>query len=158
MAFCPSCGAQVEGRFCPKCGAAVSAGPTPGGYAPPPPGPARQDMADNVAAALCYSLTVITGILFLVLEPYNKNRLIRFHAFQAIFFWVAAVGIGIAGALFGLTLGPLPVIGFIFGALLRLALFAGLFVVWVMLVYKAYNNERWVLPVIGPLAEKQANS
>src|SRR5579862_6736158 len=116
MAFCPSCGAQVEGRFCPKCGAAVSAGPTPGpspspgptpgGYAPPPPGPARQDMADNVAAALCYSLTVITGIMFLVLEPYNKNRLIRFHAFLAIFFWVAAVGIEIAGELLGLKLGP----------------------------------------------------
>jgi len=171
MAFCPNCGAQVEGRFCAKCGAAVAAGPTPGpipggptptpgGYVPPPPAAPLQSagMTDNMAAALCYALTVITGILFLVLEPYNKNRLIRFHAFQAIFVWVAAVAIFIVAALLSVTLGAIPVIGWIFSILLHFALLAAFFVLWLMLIYKAYNNEKWVLPVIGPLAEKQANS
>jgi uncharacterized membrane protein len=167
MAFCPNCGAQVEGRFCAKCGAAVAAGPTPveptptpGGYAPPPPAAPVQSagMADNMAAALCYLLTVITGILFLVLEPYNKNRLIRFHAFQAIFLWVAAVAIFIVAGILGVTLGAIPVIGWIFSILLHFGLFLGFLVLWVMLMYKAYNNEKWVLPIVGPLAEKQANS
>jgi uncharacterized membrane protein len=176
MAFCPNCGAQVEGRFCAKCGAAVAAGPapagpdpgpapggytpTPGGYVPPPPAAPLQSagMADNMVAALCYLLTVITGILFLVLEPYNKNRLIRFHAFQAIFFWIACVAVYIVAIVLGITLGAIPVIGWIFGALLHLALGLGFFIVWLLLMYKAYNNEKWVLPVIGPLAEKQANS
>jgi uncharacterized membrane protein len=115
-------------------------------------------MADNMAAALCYFLTVITGILFLVLEPYNKNRLIRFHAFQAIFLWVAAVAIFIVAGILGVTLGAIPVIGWIFSILLHFGLALGFFVLWIMLMYKAYNNEKWVLPIVGPLAEKQANS
>ena len=111
-----------------------------------------------MAAALCYLLTVITGILFLVLEPYNRNRTIRFHAFQAIFFWVACVAVVIVSFILGTTLGAIPVIGWIFGILLHLVIYLGFVIVWVMLMYKAYNNEKWVLPIIGPLAEKQANS
>ena len=42
-------------------------------------------MTDNMAGALCYLFGFITGILFLVLAPYNQNRDIRFHAFQSIF-------------------------------------------------------------------------
>ena len=48
-------------------------------------------MADNVASTLCYALGFITGIIFLVLEPYSKNRVVRFHAFQSIFFSIAAI-------------------------------------------------------------------
>ena len=48
-------------------------------------------MADNVASTLCYVLGLITGILFLVLPPYNKNPVIRFHAFQSIFLHVACI-------------------------------------------------------------------
>ena len=47
--------------------------------------PPRRGMTDNVASALCYALGFITGILFLVLAPYNQNRMVRFHAFQSIF-------------------------------------------------------------------------
>jgi uncharacterized membrane protein len=115
-------------------------------------------MADNMAAALCYLLTVITGILFLVIEPYSKNRLIRFHAFQSIFLWVAAVAVFIVAGILSVTLGAIPVIGWIFSILLHLCLALGFFVLWLMLMYKAYNNEKWVLPIVGPLAEKQANS
>src|SRR5438270_14094327 len=87
MPFCPRCGAPVEGRFCAKCGASMMDAPgtpqgaaTPG-YPPPPPVATSGGLQENVAAALCYALGFITGILFLVLEPYNKNRNIRFHAF-----------------------------------------------------------------------------
>lgn len=52
-------------------------------------------MSDNLAAALCYVLGFLTGILFLVLEPYNKNKLIRFHAFQSIFLNLALVVVDI---------------------------------------------------------------
>ena len=115
-------------------------------------------MADNMAAALCYLLGILTGILFLVLEPYNRNRLIRFHAFQSIFFGIAVIGCWIVATILSITLGAIPVIGWIFSILLHLCLGLGFFVLWLMLMYKAYNNEKWVLPVVGPLAEKQANS
>ncbi len=70
-------------------------------------------LQENVAAALCYALGFITGILFLVLEPYNKNRNIRFHAFQSIFLSVffaivhyAIFFIGMAS--WGASISPLP--------------------------------------------------
>src|ERR1700674_1198188 len=98
MAFCASCGAEVQGKFCAKCGA--PSGAPAGGAGNPMAGPsatgpsATAGMDENVAAALCYLVGVLTGVLFLVLEPYNRNKVIRFHAFQSIFAWIAAIVIG----------------------------------------------------------------
>ena len=63
MAFCPSCGSQVDGRFCQKCGATVDAGAVPPGAAP---AAGSSGLTDNAAGALCYLFGLITGILFLV--------------------------------------------------------------------------------------------
>ena len=170
MAFCSNCGAEVQGRFCAKCGtpmSAAAAGPAPdppGAYAAPPsatlPPPAAPVQAagleENMACALCYLLGLLTGILFLVLAPYNQNRLIRFHAFQSIFLNLAWIGIFIALSIIGIVLLPIPFLGPILSIILHLGVSLGFFILWLMLMYKAYNRERWVLPVIGPLAEKQA--
>lgn len=174
MAFCSNCGAEVQGRFCAKCGtpmSAAAAGPSPdppGTYAAPPPPPASAPLPppaapvqaagleENMACALCYLLGLLTGILFLVLAPYNQNRLIRFHAFQSIFLNLAWIGIFIALSIIGIVLLPIPFLGPILSIILHLGVSLGFFILWVMLMYKAYNRERWVLPVIGPLAEKQA--
>lgn len=113
-------------------------------------------LTDNMAAALCYLFTVLTGILFLVLAPYNQNKTIRFHAFQSIFFWVAAMAILFASFFVSMILHFIPWVGWMLSTVMYLGIWLGGFIVWVMLMYKAYNNERWVLPIIGPLAEKQA--
>ena len=122
--------------------------PQAAGY-PPPPVAAAAGLQENVAAALSYSLGFITGILFLVLEPYNKNRNIRFHAFQSIFlslafaivhYLVFFLGMASWGALF--LISPLISLAF--------------FIVWLFMMWKAYNNERIMLPVIGDIALKQA--
>ncbi len=175
MAFCASCGAEVQGRFCAKCGApapAAGAAPSPSASAPPPPpppaaspfpaaaGPAPTAQAagleENLACALCYVLGLLTGILFLVLAPYNQNRLIRFHAFQSIFLNIAWIAIYIVLSIVGIALFSIPFLGAMLSIVLHLAAFLGFFILWLMLMYKAYNRERWVLPFIGPLAEKQA--
>jgi uncharacterized membrane protein len=109
-----------------------------------------------MACALCYLLGLLTGVLFLVLEPYNKNRLIRFHAFQAIFFNIAWIAVLIVLSIVSFALVPIPFLGAMIGIVLHLGAWLGFFILWLMLMYKAYNRERWVLPVIGPLAEKQA--
>lgn len=167
MTYCSNCGKQVEGAFCPNCGQAQQAAPPPpgGAYAPPPgqgyqagPPPAGADMADNVAGALCYLFGFITGVIFLVLSPYNANRAIRFHAFQSIFINVSIIALWIAFMILAVVLNMIPVLGAIISLLLSLALGLGGFGLWLYMMLKTYNGERIVLPVIGPMAEKQAMS
>ena len=154
MAFCGSCGAPVEGKFCVKCGTPMDAavpppGATPGGAAFQP-APAATGMTDNAASALCYVLGLVTGILFLVLAPYNQNKTIRFHAFQSIFLSIAWIVVSM-------------VINIVFGALhmwslLFLSPLIGLafFVLWIYMIITAYQGKKVVLPVIGPIAQQQA--
>src|SRR4051794_22799825 len=109
MAFCSNCGASVEGRFCAKCGTAMPAEPGAGYQASASPGysaPAASagGLTDNVAGALCYVLGILTGIIFLVLAPYNKSKFVRFHAFQAIFFHLAFIVLYIVDTVFALAL------------------------------------------------------
>ncbi len=161
MAFCPNCGAETQGKFCAKCGSPVAPptpdpGQTPHIVPPPPVNPSAPGLTDNLAAALCYLLLVLSGILFLVLEPYNRNKTIRFHAFQAIFFWIAMVVAYIGVSILSLVLLPIPFAGAAIILLLHVGLGLGIFILWLMLMYKAYNNQRWELPVIGAMAAKQA--
>jgi uncharacterized membrane protein len=162
MAFCPSCGASVEGRFCAKCGSAVGEGSGAGTppQAPSPaagaPAAASSGMTDNVVAALCYLAGFITGIIFLVIAPYNQNKLIRFHAFQSIFLCVAWFVIWVGLTILSLVLGHISfVLAALFG-IVHLVIGLGFFGLWLYMMYKAYNNTKVVLPVIGPIAEKQA--
>jgi uncharacterized membrane protein len=164
MAFCASCGAEVSGRFCQKCGAAVGAGPAPGPVPgaqplPPPQAPSVSPsvgMTDNMAGALCYLIGFVTGILFLVLAPYNQNREIRFHAFQSIFLNIAWVALWIVITIVLIPFRLIPFLGLFIAILLQSVLGLGGFILWLYMMFKTYNGEKVVLPVIGPMAEKQA--
>ena len=147
----------MQGNFCAQCG--VAAGASTGSTASPAAGvSAPAGIEENVAAALCYLVGVLTGILFLVLEPYNRNPVIRFHAFQSIFAWIAAMVIGMSLSMFSYPIAAIPFIGWLIDILLWMAFSLGVLVLWLYLMYKAYNRERLVLPVIGVWAEKQAQS
>jgi uncharacterized membrane protein len=131
-----------------------------GTYVPPPAAPIVQSagMEENVASALCYALGWITGVLFLVLEPYNKNRTVRFHAFQSIFFNIAIIPLYIVVGIFSFVLHYIPVIGPLIIMLMYVVLMIGIVGMWAFLIYKAYNKDKFVIPLIGPLAEKQAGA
>jgi uncharacterized membrane protein len=152
MAFCPNCGAQATGSFCPNCGTAVaggtarSAGGT--GYSAPPSA-STSGLTENVASALCYALGLLTGIIFLLIAPYNQNKTVRFHAFQSIFFNVAVIAFYIVWGFLSLLMHGL---GFLLYPLFGLAIFA----VWLYLMFSAFTNKKVKLPFIGDLAEKQA--
>ena len=106
-------------------------------------------MSENVAGALCYLVGFITGIIFLVIAPYNQNKFVRFHAFQSIFFNVAYIAIWI-------LISFLTVLTHGIGILLYPIIGLGFFVLWLYMMFSAYNNKRVKLPLIGDLAEKQA--
>lgn len=156
MAFCSACGTQMadNAAFCPKCGKAAQAG---GAGISPVPVPASSNagaasgslpIAENIAGMLAY-FTIIPAILFLLIEPFNRNRFVRFHSFQCLFTCVALIVLQIVLSIFSHIL---PILMFGIWSLLGLAELA----LWLLLVFKAYQHEMFKLPIVGDMAEKQA--
>ena len=166
MATCAKCGASVaaDSSFCGACGQPVNTPATTAGGAAASavaaaetvPGGAGLTM--NLAAALSYALGLITGILFLVLEPYKNNKLVRFHAMQSILFsaacilfaivWSVVVGILVSIAGFWVLTVDMP---------LRLLVGLAIFVLWLYLMFQAYSQREYRLPRIGDIAARQLN-
>lgn len=117
-------------------------------------GTSSSGIQPNLAAALAYLLTVITGIIFFVIE--KENKYVRFHAMQAILFGAAWIVLWIVLGIISTALWFVPVIGWIINALVYLALGLGGFILWLFLMYKAYQGERFKLPIVGDIAEKNA--
>ena len=111
-------------------------------------------LTDNAAGAIAY-ITIVPAIVFLVLPPYNASSYVRFHAWQSIFLNVAAIIIGIG-------ISFLTVFGLMFGLyffyLVTRLIWLAWFVIWLICILKAVNGQRYKLPVIGDLAEKQAGN
>ena len=157
MPFCANCGASVEGRFCAKCGTPASeTAPPRGGPANPPSlPPASAGLTDNMAGALCYLGLLITGILFFVLEPYNRNRAIRFHALQAILLNIVWI---VVWFVLNVVLGVLHLAGLSFGLFLSPLLWLAFLALWIYMIVSTYQGKTIVLPLIGPLAQQQAGA
>jgi uncharacterized membrane protein len=144
--FCVSCGSQIsdESNVCSKCGQPAYQAAGGGTVAAPSAGAAG--LTDNIAGMLAY-VTIIPAIVFLLLEPYNRNRFIRFHSFQCIFLCIVLIVIHV-------VLLAVPIIGWAISIFVNL----GSLVLWIVLLLKAYQGQKFKLPVIGDLAEKQANT
>lgn len=164
MAACSKCGSAVAdgASFCSICGSPVSVLGSPVAPPPPPP-PAPQyqtsasaaGMSSNVAGALAYLLGLITGIIFLVMDPYKNDRFVRFHAFQSIFCSVFMIIFSIVwGIIAGMMIFSIGLFGIF--SLISTLIHLAFFVLWLFLMFKAYNKEMFKIPVIGDLAEKQA--
>jgi len=109
-------------------------------------------MADNAAAneklmgALAYLLGPVTGIVLLIVE--KKNQFVRFHAMQSTVVFGALL-------LFTIVLGIVPVLGWIIALILSPLVGLVSFILWLVLMWKAYSGEKYKLPYVGDLAEKQ---
>jgi len=142
--FCPNCGASTSGKFCEKCGTPVNTGAASGSNAPPVMTAAGLPM--NIAAALCYIFPIICSIIFLVVDPYKRDRNVRFAAFQGLFLALAFV---VLTWILEIILSTSAY------NLLRLVNLIE-FILFVYLAFRAFQNEKVVLPGIGPIAQKQA--
>ena len=100
-------------------------------------------MEENVAGLLCYLLGWITGIIFLILE--KDNKFVRFHAIQSIVvFGIITVA--------QLILRWIPFIGWILSILISILAF----ILWIILMVKAFQEVKYKLPWAGNFSEKQA--
>jgi uncharacterized membrane protein len=174
MSFCQTCGTSLPdgSPTCTACGATQGAaaagaapGPIPGAIPGPIPGTipaaplpaAGAGLTPNVAGALAYLVGAITGILFLVIDPFKADRFVRFHAFQSIFFNLAGIAFWIVWMIVGLMLGAISHgLFFIIQLPINLLITVGGFCLWVYLMYTAYQGKTFQLPVIGALAATQA--
>ena len=150
MSYCQTCGAAFAdgATFCPSCSAKPQAMASPA---------AASGLTANTAGALAYLAGIITGVLFLVIDPYKRDSFVRFHAFQSIFFNIAWIILWIAWMVVGLVLGAVTKgLFFILQVPIDLVLMVGGFALWVFLMYSAYQGKMPRLPVIGALAAKQA--
>lgn len=151
MPFCTKCGASVadNAAYCPACGTPQAAG---SGGAAAATTTAQSQMSENVAGLLCYVLGWITGLIFYFVD---KRPFVRYHAAQSI-----------------VTFGGLHILTFVVSVLFGLSMFAGgfsafsagygiiwlinltAFVLWIVLMIKAYQHERFRVPIAADLAEK----
>ena len=114
-------------------------------------------MDTNVVGALTYLAGFLTGIIFLVLDPYKSNSFVRFHAFQSIFFNVAWIAFWIIWMILSAVLTPLTagVFGLIALPLMLIFTAAG-FGIWIFLMYQAYQQKLFKLPIVGRIAATHA--
>jgi uncharacterized membrane protein len=116
-----------------------------GEQVPKVPSTSPSGLESNVAAALAYF--PILALVWLLIEPYSKDTFIKFHSIQSLALLVATIGVSI-------VLGMIPVLGWILLLFLPFAVLA----VAIVCAVKAYQNERFKLPVLGDFAEKQIAS
>lgn len=92
----------------------------------------------NMMGAAAYLLGFVTGVVLLLVE--KEDKFVRFHAMQST-------------VVFGLIFlaGMVPVVGWLAGVVLApLSL-----ILWLVLMWKAYQGELFKLPMVGDFAEKQ---
>lgn len=102
-------------------------------------------LEENVAGLLCYLFGWVSGLVFLLIE--KENAFIRFHAWQSIVVF-GAFSIAM------IVLGIIPLIGWIISSILGMVVF----VLWIILMVKAYQGVHYKLPWAGDLAEKWAGT
>jgi uncharacterized membrane protein len=109
----------------------------------PPQQKAIFGLDENIASFLCYLLIWITGIIIYVLE--KENKMVKFHALQSvlvflplnILYWILGVIFWWGGI----------------GSILTIIIGIGMFILWIVLMIKAYQGERYKLPIVGDIAD-----
>jgi len=158
MAFCKACGQDIgDAAFCSKCGAGQGAA-APAAAAGTGESPTA-GMEENVAGLLCYLFGWISGLIFLLID---KRPFVRFHGAQAIalniaffvvwiLFWIVTLILGFITALMHFPIGFLMV--FLFPVIV-----IGFIAVAIFCMYKAYQREKFKLPIIGDMVEKMVGA
>lgn len=151
MAFCTKCGTTIAdyAAFCPACGTPQAGASA---VAAVPVASAQSQMSENIAGLLCYALGWITGLVFYFVD---KRPFVRYHAAQSIvtFGGLQIVSI-VIGGFFGFSLLTGGLGAFSLGVALSRLVDLVTFVLWIVLMIRAYQHDRFRVPIAADLAEK----
>jgi uncharacterized membrane protein len=144
---CPDCAAEMPdtAAYCPGCGRSMIPVERARGMV--------GILPEALAGALAYFL--LPAIVFLFVEPYKKNRFVRFHSFQCLGFFLAGVILVATLRVLGFLLYLVPVIGHPLVWLVSMVVGLAFFMIWAVLVVKALQGEMFKLPLLGEFAEQQ---
>lgn len=147
---CPGCAAQMPptASFCPGCGRSMQIQVR-----------TRQSVGalrENLAGALAY-VTLVPAIAFLLMDPYRRNSFVRFHSVQCLLCWLAGAVLAVGLRVISLVLLFVPVVGPMLALILSVVLCLAVLFTWLVLLVKAFQGEKFVLPLIGPLAEQYSH-
>ena len=129
--------------FCPACGRSTVVETL------------RPAANEKVLGAVSYVL-LLPAVIFLVVPPLRSRRFLCFHSWQSIFFFIATLVLGGIFRLVFLTFSIFPFVGFLIAWLVLTIGSLGIFTLWVVLVVKAAQGEKFELPLIGPWAAQLA--
>lgn len=132
--------------FCPGCGRGMGSAERAHGMVGVLP--------ETFAGALAYFF--LPAIVFLLVEPYRRNRFVRFHSFQCIGVCLAGVVLVAILRIAGIVLFFLPVLGPLLAWLVSMLVGLAWFILWILLIVKALQGEMFELPLIGEYARMQA--
>ena len=137
----------ADAGFCPGCGRAMQTGISVQGKV--------GLLSITLAGALAY-FTFVPALVFLFVEPYRKNRFVRFHSVQCLLFCGAVIAMGAALKLAGVVVFLIPVLGPLLVAVIYVVVAMAAILLWCVLVVKAFQGEMFKLPVLGDFAERHS--
>lgn len=148
---CSHCAFQMPqtAAFCPGCGQRMK-----------PPSLAQGKVGrfpENIAGALAY-VSFVPPIIFLLLDPYRRNRFIRFHSVQCLVVWLVGIVLVLALRLFGMLVFLIPVLGPLLVVIVDVAFILAALLLWFVLIIKALQGEIFMLPWVGDVAEQYSNT
>ena len=110
----------------------------------------------NLAGALAY-FSFVPAIVFLFVDPYSKNRFVRFHSLQSLLLCGSVIVLAAVLRLAGLIVFLIPLLGPLLVAVVDVVVALGAVFLWFVLVVKAFQGEMFKLPVLGALVERRVS-
>jgi len=147
MAYCTKCGAELAGdaSSCPKCHPAGDEENSSAGEK------GELGLEENIAGLLCYAGLWVTGLVFFLID---KRPSVRFHAAQSM---VLFGGLQVAYIVLDEAFFSIFRVFSLGGFLIRVLQFLGL-VLWIVLMVKAYQGEKFRIPVAADIADSLVKS
>jgi uncharacterized membrane protein len=114
-------------------------------------------LPENIAGALAY-FTFVPAIVFLLRDPYRKNRFVRFHSVQCLLAWLVGIVVALALRLLGIAVFLIPTIGPLLVVIADVAALLAAVLLWLVLIIKALQAEMFGLPWVGAVARQYSES